>query len=662
MSDTHKQLIIRQSKYPPASTTKIRVTVSDVNISITTRFLLTLEYSKIALESVSHENTISGNECEITIVGSGFDESTQAIIVPVEENIIIGKYKAPGLFRGLSVSGKKAFLADEYNGLHVIDISNPYKPKIVCYIQTPGIACDVEVIDELAYVADWVGGVIIIDIHDLFKPNIIGTYEMEGAYSIAKFDQTAYVNSIASDIIEIINISNPDQPEFIDKIDLKKDLSEYIYDIDVADNILFISNGTDLKIFNINDYSRPELISSFEGAGYGISVVDNIAYGSYLQIIDISDLKYPISIKSNNYSKGYKIEVLNNIAYLLWDDFSIIPILDVNTFGQIQNINTSDTNLIVNLKASLSPGKYQLKVFNHQHEDTIEFMVRNHDIFDAIPDQTIYGNTDIFSIPFTINETNPVLTAQDYSINVVSSNQEIISNNNINLDLLHVPKIINIKPFYNQFGRTQLHLIISNDNGLFASEQFELSIEFPQIMLENRQEEVSDYYYLGDDIVIDIDGIGFDENTQVMLIPVQNNNNVYSFFDYSYGITAANKTIYSRGLNNELQILDMSHFLNHKSVGVNDKSVKGRGITVIDNLAYITNDGFQIINVSDYSKPEQIANIDTPGTANDVTVLDGTAYVADSQGLQVIDVSNSFKPEKQGFINTKDNASYIQIS
>jgi hypothetical protein len=180
-------------------------------------------------------------------------------------------------------------------------------------------------------------------------------------------------------------------------------------------------------------------------------------------------------------------------------------------------------------------------------------------------------------------------------------------------------------------------------------------------MLENRQEEVSDYYYLGDDIVIDIDGIGFDENTQVMLIPVQNNNNVYSFFDYSYGITAANKTIYSRGLNNELQILDMSHFLNHKSVGVNDKSVKGRGITVIDNLAYITNDGFQIINVSDYSKPEQIANIDTPGTANDVTVLDGTAYVADSQGLQVIDVSNSFKPEKQGFINTKDNASYITV-
>jgi hypothetical protein len=665
ISDKQKEIILKPSIYPPAGTTKIRVLITDGNLIILKSFSLTFKYSKITLESVKNENCTSGNDCEITVSGSGFDASTQVIIEPVQENIIIGEIKSPGLSRGLSVSGNKAFLADEYNGLHVIDVSNPYKPKLICYIQTPGVACDVEVIDEIAYVADWDGGVAIIDIHDLFQPQIIGIYEMERAYNISIFDKKAYVNE-GSNVV-IIDVTNPQQTEYINTIDIYECLEQnYVnmYDITVKDHTLFIAGGGSLYYIIVNDHSKPTLVESFEVGGYGISVVDKTVYaiGNSLTVIDISDPEHPTITLSKD-AHGFDIEVIDNIAYMSYPQtLSIMPILYENNITpvQIQYIKPSDTNLFVKIQGSLSHGPYQLKVFNQQYEETIDFDIGGPFFFEDIPNQTIYGNTDIFSIPFTINEANPALASQEYSINVVSSNQEVISNHNIQLDLLDSPKKILIKPFHNQFGITQISLIISNNTGLFVTEQFELTIEFSNIDLDDRQ-DVSDYYYLGKDLYIDIAGKGFDKNTQAMLIPVSGSNKFYKFFDYSYGITVANEMIYSRGLLNSLQILDMRNFLNHNTFGFSDMSAKGRGLTVIDNIAYITNGGLQIVDVSDSFKPEIISNFDTPGTANDVTVMDGTAYIAVSNGLQIIDVSNPFKPEKKGFIDTQASATCVAV-
>lgn len=60
-------------------------------------------------------------------------------------------------------------------------------------------------------------------------------------------------------------------------------------------------------------------------------------------------------------------------------------------------------------------------------------------------------------------------------------------------------------------------------------------------------------------------------------------------------------------------------------------------------------DGLWIIDIANPASPALLGRVDTPGTAEDVVVINGYAYVADgSFGLQVIDVQNPSAPAIAG--------------
>lgn len=83
------------------------------------------------------------------------------------------------------------------------------------------------------------------------------------------------------------------------------------------------------------------------------------------------------------------------------------------------------------------------------------------------------------------------------------------------------------------------------------------------------------------------------------------------------------------------------------------------GITIIGNTVYIADgyEGLQIIDVSMPTHPKIIGNFDTSGYAYEVVVQNGTAYVADMwNGLQIIDVSNPTSPQFISSLYTQDYA------
>ena len=59
-----------------------------------------------------------------------------------------------------------------------------------------------------------------------------------------------------------------------------------------------------------------------------------------------------------------------------------------------------------------------------------------------------------------------------------------------------------------------------------------------------------------------------------------------------------------------------------------------RGIDVVGDLAYVavSEQGMQIIEVSNPAAPAALGNIDTPGYAEDVQVVGDLAYIADTGG------------------------------
>ena len=61
---------------------------------------------------------------------------------------------------GVTVVGNYAYVADPYDGLKIIDVSNKTSPTLVGSIATTS-ACDVAVVDNYAYVADDADGLKI---------------------------------------------------------------------------------------------------------------------------------------------------------------------------------------------------------------------------------------------------------------------------------------------------------------------------------------------------------------------------------------------------------------------------------------------------------------------------------------------------------------------
>lgn len=80
----------------------------------------------------------------------------------------------PGYPLGVAVSGDHAFLVGADAGLHVINIANPVNPVGVAWYDTAGYAFDVALTGGYALVADDWAGLVILDISDPADPAWVG--------------------------------------------------------------------------------------------------------------------------------------------------------------------------------------------------------------------------------------------------------------------------------------------------------------------------------------------------------------------------------------------------------------------------------------------------------------------------------------------------------
>lgn len=121
-----------------------------------------------------------------------------------------------------------AAVADETSGLEIIDVTNPNCtcpcpsgtnpscPILVGSVDTPGRAIGVVVSGNYAYVADDTNGLVIVDISDVTKPKIVGTYDTpQNAYSVAfsSKDNLVYIADGNRDVI-VVDVSDPTKPVY----------------------------------------------------------------------------------------------------------------------------------------------------------------------------------------------------------------------------------------------------------------------------------------------------------------------------------------------------------------------------------------------------------------------------------------------------------------
>ena len=122
-----------------------------------------------------------------------------------------GIYDTPGSADAVTIKDTLAFVADAWEGLRIINISDPGNPVEIGYLNTDGSAEDVAVSGDYAYVADDYNGLRIILIETPTLPVEAGHFDMPSAIGVALDSSYAYVSGW-SDGLRIINILDPFNP------------------------------------------------------------------------------------------------------------------------------------------------------------------------------------------------------------------------------------------------------------------------------------------------------------------------------------------------------------------------------------------------------------------------------------------------------------------
>ena len=169
---------------------------------------------------------------------------------------------------GAHIQGDQLYLASDDLGLHVFDITDPDSPRPLGHLATIERAWDVWVRDHHAFVADHDAGLVVVDASDPSDPREVGTLSWGEDVAMAEIIDGAgdhvYVASGKHGLI-VIDVSEPVEPVTTFQYDPGRDswgeavlvLGDTLY-LSMVDSASKEENG--LHVFDLRDPSTPELL------------------------------------------------------------------------------------------------------------------------------------------------------------------------------------------------------------------------------------------------------------------------------------------------------------------------------------------------------------------------------------------------------------------
>lgn len=244
----------------------------------------------------------------------------------------VSKFASDGIGKSIDFDSGYVYLADDYNGLCIIDVSNPLLPRRVGHFDTNGNTKDVAVHNGLAFLADWQNGMVIADVSDPTCPfEVARCLDINKAITVTLDDTLVYVGDFTGPL-KIINAADPSNPHVIGQF--PTDTLVSVFDVLIEDTLAYMTSafwaGTVIyfAIVNVKDPTTPEYIAgiSFEELpppNRGIIKFGNHVYlnaqSNGIYIIDVTDPLEPFI--AGNYQKAYEW----GHDYYISDSLMIVP-------------------------------------------------------------------------------------------------------------------------------------------------------------------------------------------------------------------------------------------------------------------------------------------------------------------------------------------------
>ena len=502
----------------------------------------------------------------------------------------------------IAIQGSFAYLSGSYDGLWIVEISDPYNPVKRGHCPLPTALNFISVNTQYAFAGTYydetTGGLHIIDINDPDNPTFVTTYETHFALGMAARDTLVFV--IFSDYgaglgnLHILNVADP--------MDIKVVYADSINEGGVG----LLLNGNYLyanvsDIYNVTDPANPIYYSNFEYAGFKYAIKDSALYGvsfgpsiNIKKIINDTIIVYLPDQSAMGWASYVDVigEKLCVSSYLSFE-FNGVAIYDISVpfaphlASYISEINSYNSSFKLCAK-----------------NDTVVIGGRGIEVYDAVgPNKP----TLITFFHDTAHSFDDVIWHQDY--------------------------------IYALEAETGLWVydFSSKETLRLADTVFCLANTAASIAVE------STTVYVGVDKTLKLVDISNPDSLKSLGQTV--------FTDYVWAIAVKNDLAYIANGQQGLYIYNTANKDSLYEVGHCPTPGSACEIVLSGNYAYVADydSGLTVIDISESTLPLVIGNFDTPGLVWHIAIDSNLVYLMDdSVGLKVIEVSVPSIPQEVG--------------
>ncbi len=240
------------------------------------------------------------------------------ISAPREESLITQmQLDSPG--NGFAFRSHYAYVASEDHGLKVIDFDDPSSPELVAQYETPGETTDIQEHGGYVYLQDDAAGVLIFDALIPDQPQLVSTIEVSSMPFWFCIDSDRAYIANAEDGLVIYDISDPSSPVQLGSYLTKDGTSGIAVDGDTA--YCLTSDRRAVQIIDVSNPQQPLRISAFEPETslHDFIAHDGIFYAirsqGYLEIYDVADPHAVTHLSSFELSSNVFLPDLRLIEY-----------------------------------------------------------------------------------------------------------------------------------------------------------------------------------------------------------------------------------------------------------------------------------------------------------------------------------------------------------
>lgn len=526
--------------------------------------------------------------------------------------------------KGGCFSGDYLLLAEGWEGLRIVRLTDHSQPEIVGNLDLSGFCRDVAVAGNVAYVVTGGGGWYIIDISDPSLPVLLETRDEGADGATAKtFGNLLFLLFDGWGAI-IHDLSDPANPVYVGGL-----FNSNPVDIAVDGQLAFLATYSFMYIFDITNPAMPVELGSAGTVGMGAGIVSSgslvfmaVDYQG-VQVFDVSDPDYPTTL-----SIASTLENASDVAVLGDQVFVTLQYTGVQAF------DASDP-------AHLSP------LWFMDTRGSSERVLLEGDqlcIFEA------FGGFNILDVSLPVAEPvsrqftpGPVLGV------ALDGGYCFVVEGELGLQVFDVSNPANphsIAYFDNQ--QTYVRVLVEDGVAYLAEEWggiqlFDVSNQVVPTPLGSFSSDNPRDMVLRDELLFLADysnGLviwDVSDSTSPQLVGSGDTP------DWAYGVDVAGDFAYVADNSSGLQVLDVSIPSNPMTVGFVDLVDFAMDVEVVGHLAFVPNyrRGLAIVDVTLPEAPVQIQRVDLPNFAVGIKISGSVAYVAcEGGGVVLVDIAD----------------------